>query len=49
MTVFIPIRDGSGRIREATCKHCHAHLVSDIGEEHIFLLMMEHAAGHDRK
>lgn len=49
MTVFIPVRDGKGLICEAICKVCGCHLVTEISEQHIFLLMMEHAADHDRK
>lgn len=48
MNVYILLpnhRDGCWRVR---CKVCRCIIVSQINFEHLVLLMLEHAAEHDR-
>jgi hypothetical protein len=49
VTVFIPVRDVHGLMVSATCVWCGQEFVNDVCEEHLYLVLIEHAASHDRK
>ena len=49
MTIFVRIPDTPEGILKARCTKCGAVFVTRDGDEHLALLLLEHAASHDRK
>lgn len=49
MTIFIRVKTHIEHLFKCRCTKCGSELVSQISDEHLALLMMEHAEDHDRK